>query len=143
MTEENKYITIKLISGQEIVATLISEEELELNIKDPILIHRSHTPVGIQVTCTPWLMFSQTQEIILDKQKIVAFNFGLDDTSKNQYESFVKEVIYGDLKIAQTRRVSPPMDDPFEGIDPEDPILKEIEEKISAYFEKTSNTTIH
>lgn len=143
MTEQNKYLTIKLISGQEIVATLISQGESDLFIKDPILIHRSHTPVGIQVTCTPWLMFSKSQEINLKKEKIVAFNFGLDDTSKSQYESFVKEVIYGDLKIAQTRRVSPPMEDPFEGIDPEDPILKELEEKISAYFEKTSNTTIH
>ena len=143
---EKQYATIKLISGQEVLGSLLSNKEGTLIIENPILIHRSMTPIGIQVTCTPWLMFSDNQTISLEKDKIVAFNVGLDDNSKDQYEAFVKEVIHGDLKLAkrEVRGAEIGPDDLPLGFDPDDPALKELEDSIKAYFEQRSaNTVLH
>ena len=138
MTE---HCTIKLISGQEVIGTLLENVEGTLTVKDPVLIHRNMTPFGIQVTCTPWLMFTDNQLISIGKDKIVAFNLGLDDNSKDQYEAFVKQVIHGDLKTAKKAQLKSAIQ---LGFDPDDPGMQDLEEEIKAYMELSqANTVLH
>ena len=138
MTEQ---VTIKLISGQEVIGTLLENIDGSLTVQDPVLINRNMTPFGIQVTCTPWLMFTDNQSISIGKDKIVAFNLGLDDNSKDQYESFVKNVIHGDLKEAKKAQLTGGAQ---LGFNPDDPAMQELEEEIKAYMELSqANTVLH
>jgi predicted transport protein len=87
---EPTYGVIKMISGEEIIAEIIDEDDLHLTLLNPIQIHRRIARDGSsQLAASYWFHFSEDDHFKIKKDKIVALSSKIEDNALQQYIHFV------------------------------------------------------
>lgn len=76
-------ITIKLTSGEEVLARYDEETDAELCVDKPATIAQGPKGMGI----IPWMMTSQTASVKLNKSTVVAFTSTDDEIAKAYTEN--------------------------------------------------------
>jgi len=94
MTE--RYVVLKLISGEQVLATYDGETTTTVSFKDPMMIKLfpSVNPITKQpaenVTIAPWSSFVETKEYCLDKSQIL-FVKNMNELVAKQYLRLLNE----------------------------------------------------
>lgn len=92
--EEDFYASLKLISGEEIFAKVISSEEdgnLVLLVSDPIVITEVKTRYGFAYKVEPWMKTTKDDIFIIDMKNIMTMTETNDIDIISVYEKFVKQ----------------------------------------------------
>ena len=94
MTE--RYVVVKLVSGEQVLAKYDGETTTTVSFKDPMLIKLYPTvnPITKQpaenVTITPWSSFVETKEFCLEKTQII-FVKNMNELVAKQYLKLLNE----------------------------------------------------
>jgi hypothetical protein len=94
MMEEDFYASLKLISGEEIFAKVISSEEhgnLVLLVCDPIIITEVKTRYGFAYKVEPWMKTTKDDIFIIDMKNIMTMTETSDLEIISVYDKFVKQ----------------------------------------------------
>lgn len=92
--EEDFYASLKLISGEEIFAKVISSEEngnLVLLVSDPIVITEVKTRYGFAYKVEPWMKTTKDDIFIIDMKNIMTMTETNDIDIISVYDKFVKQ----------------------------------------------------
>ena len=92
--EEDFYASLKLISGEEIFAKVISSEEngnLVLLVSDPIIITEVKTRYGFAYKVEPWMKTTKDDMFIIDMKNIITMTETSDLEIISVYDKFVKQ----------------------------------------------------
>ncbi len=137
MTAKDNIATIKLISGEELLSIVEkSSNPLHLKLVRPVLVHKQNTMAGPVLSVSHWLMFTEDNEIVIDRKNIVAIKYGVEDNAIDHYLKFTRS--RGDFLNFK----SPQLEE----------LLKQLGEKVShaeeEYYDDdvrpdVANTTIH
>ena len=137
MTAKDNIATIKLTSGEELLSIVEKgKNPLQLKLIRPVLVHKQNTMAGPVLSVSHWLMFTEDNEIIIDRKNIVALKYGIEDNAIDHYLKFTRN--RGDFLNFK----SPQMEE----------LLKQLGEKVSHVEEEyydddvqldVANTTIH
>lgn len=79
---------IKLCTGEELIADVVEFKD-HLRLTHPVLVVRYNTDFGPAISVSSWLTFLKDQTIDIDRNKLVAFKYGLDDNAERHYINFV------------------------------------------------------
>jgi hypothetical protein len=92
MTVKDNIATIKLMSGEELL-TIVEESSTPLQLKliNPVLIHKQNTMAGPVLSVSHWLMFTEENEILIDRKNIVAIKYGIEDNAIQHYLKFTRD----------------------------------------------------
>lgn len=74
----------KMLSGEDIVASLIGEDDTTLIVKDPALIVMQRTETGIGVGLQPYTPFAEGNKVCFNKSAISA-TFEVNIQMQNEY----------------------------------------------------------
>jgi dihydroorotate dehydrogenase len=139
MTLKDNIATIKLMSGEELLAIVEKcSNPLHLKVINPVVVYKQNTMAGPVLSVSHWLMFTEENEIIIDRKNIVAIKYGIEDNAIEHYLNFTRK--RGDFINFK----SPQMED----------ILKQLGEKALQHQDEdfeleidlqpdVANTTIH
>ena len=89
----NKIITIKLISGEEIMAECVDSSSSSLTIKNPMMMALNEIKDTSQVMITffPWaISISNKMSIVLELSKIITYGTSRDDAAE-QYRKTIED----------------------------------------------------
>ena len=92
--EEDFYASLKLISGEEIFAKVISSEEngnLVLLVSDPIIITEVKTRYGFAYKVEPWMKTTKDDMFIIDMKNIMTMTETSDLEIISVHNKFVKQ----------------------------------------------------
>mgnify|MGYP003627741302 CR=1 FL=1 len=81
--KKSSIITVKLNSGEELVARFESEDDDKLNITKVRTVAHGQNGLGI----IPWMMTSQSSTISINKSTVVAFTQTDPDIAKSYQEN--------------------------------------------------------
>jgi dihydroorotate dehydrogenase len=92
MTVKDNIATIKLMSGEELL-TIVEEASTPLQLKliNPVLVHKQNTMAGPVLSVSHWLMFTEENEILIDRKNIVAIKYGIEDNAIQHYLKFTRD----------------------------------------------------
>jgi len=92
MTVKDNIATIKLMSGEELL-TIVEESSTPLQLKliNPVLVHKQNTMAGPVLSVSHWLMFTEENEILIDRKNIVAIKYGIEDNAIQHYLKFTRD----------------------------------------------------
>lgn len=137
MTAKDNIATIKLTSGEELLSIVEKgKNPLQLKLIRPVLIHKQNTMAGPVLSVSHWLMFTEDNEITIDRKNIVALKYGIEDNAINHYLKFTRN--RGDFLNFKSPQI--------------EELLKQLGEKVSHVEEEyydddvrpdVANTTIH
>jgi hypothetical protein len=102
MMEEDFYASLKLISGEEIFAKVITSEEygnLVLLVSDPIVITEVKTRYGFAYKVEPWMKTTKDDIFIIDMKNIMTMTETNDIEIISIYDKFVKQKEKDDLNF--------------------------------------------
>ena len=92
MTLKDNIATIKLMSGEELLAIVEkSSNPLHLKVINPVVVHKQNTIAGPVLSVSHWLMFTEENEIIIDRKNIVAIKYGIEDNAIEHYLNFTRK----------------------------------------------------
>lgn len=92
MTLKDNIATIKLMSGEELLAIVEKcSNPLHLRVVNPVLVHKQNTMAGPVLSVSHWLMFTEENEIIIDRKNIVAIKYGIEDNAIEHYLKFTRD----------------------------------------------------
>jgi len=92
MTVKDNIATIKLMSGEELLAIVEkSSNPLNLKLINPVIVHKQNTVAGPVLSVSHWLMFTEKNEIVIERNKIVALSYGIEDNAIEHYLKFTRE----------------------------------------------------
>jgi len=92
MTLKENIATIKLMSGEELLAIVEkSSNPLHLKLINPVLVHKQNTMAGPVLSVSHWLMFTEENEITIDRKNIVALKYGIEDNAIQHYLKFTRD----------------------------------------------------
>jgi len=92
MTLKENIATIKLMSGEELLAIVEKcSNPLHLRVVNPVLVHKQNTMAGPVLSVSHWLMFTEENEIIIDRKNIVAIKYGIEDNAIEHYLKFTRD----------------------------------------------------
>ncbi len=92
MTLKDNIATIKLMSGEELLAIVEkSSNPLHLKVINPVVVHKQNTIAGPVLSVSHWLMFTEENEIIIDRKNIVAIKYGIEDNAIEHYLKFTRK----------------------------------------------------
>lgn len=79
---------IKLLSGEELVAEVLHEDESEITIKNPLAIMLRQSPTGdIAVSFIPFAPYLGKRPTMTFPMNKIIFAIEVDDQMQNQYNS--------------------------------------------------------
>jgi hypothetical protein len=80
------------MSGEELL-TIVEESSTPLQLKliNPVLIHKQNTMAGPVLSVSHWLMFTEENEILIDRKNIVAIKYGIEDNAIQHYLKFTRD----------------------------------------------------
>lgn len=81
--EKGSVVTIKLISGEEVIARFESQSDTELVVSKPSVLASNGNGVGIM----PWIMSSMAGDISLNKSTLIAFTQTDEQIAKSYIEA--------------------------------------------------------
>jgi hypothetical protein len=81
--ERGSIVTLKLISGEEVIARYESESESALAVSKPSVLTSNGTGLGIM----PWMISSSTGEVSLNKSTIITFTQTDEQIAKSYMEA--------------------------------------------------------
>jgi hypothetical protein len=81
--ERGSIVTLKLISGEEVIARYESEAESALAVSKPSVLTSNGTGLGIM----PWMISSSTGEVSLNKSTIITFTQTDEQIAKSYMEA--------------------------------------------------------
>lgn len=90
-TSQSQIVAIKLITGEEIIAKLVSYEHGSANLSNPlamVMAENPDNPTQTRVMFTPWLVAAGKDVIEVREQHIVALAPARED-AKEQYEQAI------------------------------------------------------
>ena len=67
----SEVVIIKLISGEEVVAEVISDSITKLEVRKPRMIHVMQTEQGMGTGLSPWIVLAPDSNCDIDKSHIV------------------------------------------------------------------------
>ena len=92
MTLKDNIATIKLMSGEELLAIVQkSSNPLHVKLINPVLVHKQNTLAEPVLSVSHWLMFTEENEIIIDRKNIVAIKYGIEDNAIEHYLNFTRK----------------------------------------------------
>ena len=92
MTLKDNIATIKLMSGEELLAIVEkSSNPLHLKLINPVLVHKTNSLAGPVLSVSHWLMFTEENEITIDRKNIVALKYGIEDNAIQHYLKFTRD----------------------------------------------------
>ena len=92
MTLKDNIATIKLMSGEELLAIVEKcSNPLHLKVINPVVVHKQNTMAGPVLSVSHWLMFTEENEIIIDRKNIVAIKYGIEDNAIEHYLNFTRK----------------------------------------------------
>jgi len=92
MTVKDNIATIKLLSGEELLAIVEkSSNPLNLKLINPVVVHKTNSLAGPVLSVSHWLMFTEKNEIVIERNKIVALSYGIEDNAIEHYLKFTRE----------------------------------------------------
>ncbi len=92
MTLKDNIATIKLMSGEELLAIVEKcSNPLHLKVINPVVVHKQNTIAGPVLSVSHWLMFTEENEIIIDRKNIVAIKYGIEDNAIEHYLNFTRK----------------------------------------------------
>ena len=92
MTLKDNIATIKLMSGEELLAIVEKcSNPLHLKVINPVVVHKQNTMAGPLLSVSHWLMFTEENEIIIDRKNIVAIKYGIEDNAIEHYLNFTRK----------------------------------------------------
>ena len=84
--------TIKLISGEELISQVEKQSNpLHVKLINPVLVHKTNTALGPVLSVSHWLMFTEENEIVIERKNIVALKFGIEDNTIQHYLNFTRD----------------------------------------------------
>lgn len=92
--DANRYVVMKLVSGEEILAHLTSEDDYDIHVLFPMIV--KHINRNVQgrmmesIVLGPWTHFSAEDEFTFNKQHLI-FLKDLDDRYVDEYNRSVDE----------------------------------------------------
>ena len=93
-----EYAVLKFVSGEEVIARVITTSKNEVTLSSPVQIHRIVNPVGHEmIRCSYWMLFNDDPKVTIKKNHIITF---AQDVSKNtirHYEMFLKHAEHGQI----------------------------------------------
>lgn len=95
---------IKFLGGEEILAEVVSENPTHINVKNAVrivVIPDKMDPKTPQVGLAPYLQFSDTKELIFNRNLVVTTATPLVDFV-NQYNS-----LFGGIQLATSKIITP------------------------------------
>jgi len=95
---------IRLFNGEELLADIVSNEDLKLTIKDPIrvvLMPQRDPKASPSIGFAPWMEFSEDKTIELDKRHILFVVTPIKEFI-NQYNS-----LFGGIVTSTTKLILP------------------------------------
>lgn len=75
---KNDTVSIKLTSGEEVIACFIEETDTKLTVEKPATIAQGPQGMGI----VPWMITSKTEKISLNRNSVVAYTVTEDEIAK-------------------------------------------------------------
>jgi hypothetical protein len=81
--ERGSIVTLKLISGEEVIARYESESDSALVVSKPSVLTSNGTGLGIM----PWMISSSTGEVSLNKSTIITFTQTDEQIAKSYMEA--------------------------------------------------------
>jgi len=94
--DANRYVVMKLVSGEEILGHLTSEDDYELRILFPMLVKRINRNIEGRlvesITLGPWTHFSADDEYTFNKQHLI-FLKNLDERYVDEYNRSVDDSV--------------------------------------------------
>ncbi len=92
MTVKDSIATIKLMSGEELLAIIEScSNPLHLKLINPVVVHKQNTVAGPVLSVSHWLMFTEDNEIVIERKNIVAIKYGIEDNAIEHYLKFTRK----------------------------------------------------
>ena len=89
---EGFYGLLKLTTGEELIAKVVSDDGGNYLIEDPVQMFRNVAPNGMTwIQCSHWLLFNKTNIITVHKSKVIAIADDLHENIISNYERFLKE----------------------------------------------------
>jgi len=116
-----EYGLVKLISGDELIA-IVEEHDTHIVVYDPVMLVRQMTRWGPSIGVTDWLMFCKEKVSSIERAKIVAISFNLEDNAVTQYLEYVNQ-----------ERNTPPEED----------VVDSLADDILSILEGNANNTLH
>ena len=95
---------IRLFNGEELLADIVSDEDLKLTIKDPIrvvVMPQRDPKASPSIGFAPWMEFSEDKQIVLDKRHILFVVTPIKEFI-NQYNS-----LFGGIVTSTTKLILP------------------------------------
>lgn len=140
MTEE-RYVVLKLISGEQLLAVCEEESNVDITIKNPMLIriipgiHPITRRQVENISASPWCAFVETKEFTLEKSKLL-FVKEMHNMVTNQYLKMVEDY-ETPITVRQT-------DDGYiEAVDDNEELtVEDIKEQLDEFEEKWKVTFI-
>ena len=88
--EEQKYGIIKMISGEEIIAEIVNEDDTHTTLANPIQVHRRIARDGTsQLAVSYWFHLTDDDHFKIKNDTIVALSSKIEDNALQQYLNFV------------------------------------------------------
>jgi hypothetical protein len=88
--EEQKYGIIKMISGEEIIAEIIAEDDTHTTLANPIQIHRRIARDGTsQLAVSYWFHLTDDDHFKIKNDTIVALSSKIEDNALQHYLNFI------------------------------------------------------
>ena len=120
---EEKYVVLKMITGEEVVAQLINENDYDIYVMFPMIVkHLTRNIAGRLVESVmlgPYTHFAADDEFVFNKHQLI-FHKPLDERYLPEYNQAVDDFVQG------SNGVQEPLPNPEE--------LKELTEKLSNLF---------
>lgn len=79
----NDIVTIKLLTGEEVMATLINNDGDTITVKKPSTIASNGQGMGI----VPWMMTSRTESVEINKTAVIAMALTEEEIAKAYTET--------------------------------------------------------
>jgi len=80
---ENDVITLKLITGEEVMATLVNNDGDTVTVKRPSTIASNGQGMGI----IPWMMTSRAEKVDINKSAVIAMSLTEEEIAKAYTET--------------------------------------------------------
>ena len=97
-TKQTDYAVVKFVSGDEVIAKIVTSSRNEVTLSNPVQIHRIVNPVGHEmIRCSYWMLFNDSPTVTIKRNHIITF---VQDVSKNtirHYEMFLKHAEHGQI----------------------------------------------
>ena len=139
---------LKLMNGDEIIATIDHIDEQIVTVTNPVQIHRVMTQYGTEmIKCSYWLLFNKNPTVTIDRYNVLTYAEDISDKVNRHYEFFLKNAIQ-DLEhdvediSKHVEKIEREYKKKMLKLDRQEEEFNELEEEMLDAF-GSSNTTIH